>query len=111
VLARRPVRAAHCLTSVQWSPTGEHILLAYGRRHASLLTGTAATTPAATPNAADPPPITVLEIYDARTLARVFDFPSSVHEVNAAAFHPAPGCGLAFGTKDGAVCVLARRGE
>ncbi|KAL5996818.1 hypothetical protein ACLOJK_007738 [Asimina triloba] len=31
------IRAAHCLTSIQFSPTSEHILLAYGRRHGSLL--------------------------------------------------------------------------
>ncbi|WJX78214.1 hypothetical protein P8452_61460 [Trifolium repens] len=37
VLASRAIRAAHCLTSIQFSPTSEHILLAYGRRHGSLL--------------------------------------------------------------------------
>ncbi|XP_042518649.1 uncharacterized protein LOC122092396 isoform X2 [Macadamia integrifolia] len=37
VLASRAIRAAHCLTSIQFSPTSEHILLAYGRRHSSLL--------------------------------------------------------------------------
>ena len=123
VLARRPVRAAHCLTSVQWSPTGEHILLAYGRRHASLLLGgeggdgradgdSGATLPAPatttpTPTTA-PPSHTVLEIYEAATLRRSAALRSAEHEVNAAAFHPGPGCGLVFGTKDGALCVLGR---
>eukprot|EP00257_Ricinus_communis_P016005 XP_015574047.1 uncharacterized protein LOC8265690 [Ricinus communis] len=37
VLASRAIRAAHCLTSIQFSPTSEHLLLAYGRRHGSLL--------------------------------------------------------------------------
>ncbi|XP_068665485.1 uncharacterized protein [Aristolochia californica] len=37
VLTSRAIRAAHCLTSIQFSPTSEHILLAYGRRHSSLL--------------------------------------------------------------------------
>ncbi|OAO94887.1 hypothetical protein AXX17_AT5G42020 [Arabidopsis thaliana] len=37
VLVSRAIRAAHCLTSIQFSPTSEHILLAYGRRHGSLL--------------------------------------------------------------------------
>ncbi|KAI7983929.1 Activating molecule in BECN1-regulated autophagy protein 1 [Camellia lanceoleosa] len=37
VLVSRAIRAAHCLTSIQFSPTSEHILLAYGRRHSSLL--------------------------------------------------------------------------
>ena len=31
VLARAPVTAAHCLTSVQFSPTSHLLLLAYGR--------------------------------------------------------------------------------
>ena len=31
VWAKR-IRAAHCLTSLQFSPTSEHILLAYGRQ-------------------------------------------------------------------------------
>ncbi|PWZ36537.1 hypothetical protein Zm00014a_004511 [Zea mays] len=37
VLATRAIKAAHCLTSIQFSPTSEHILLAYGRQHSSLL--------------------------------------------------------------------------
>lgn len=31
VLHARQIKAAHCLTSVQFSPTSEHLLLAYGR--------------------------------------------------------------------------------
>lgn len=31
VVRARPVRAAHCLTSIQFSPTSQHLLLAYGR--------------------------------------------------------------------------------
>ena len=31
------IRAAHCLTSVQFSPCCEHMLLAYGKKHISLL--------------------------------------------------------------------------
>lgn len=37
VWAKR-IRAAHCLTSLQFSPTSEHILLAYGRLVLSLIT-------------------------------------------------------------------------
>ena len=37
VWAKR-IRAAHCLTSLQFSPTSEHILLAYGRLVLSLVT-------------------------------------------------------------------------
>lgn len=31
VLHSKQIKAAHCLTSVQFSPTSEHLLLAYGR--------------------------------------------------------------------------------
>lgn len=31
------IRAAHCLTSVQFSPACDHLLLAYGKKHISLL--------------------------------------------------------------------------
>lgn len=31
------IRAAHCLTSVQFSPGCGHMLLAYGKKHISLL--------------------------------------------------------------------------
>lgn len=37
VLSARRIRAAHCLTSVQFSPTSEHVLVAYGRKHSSLI--------------------------------------------------------------------------
>jgi hypothetical protein len=31
VLRARPIKAAHCLTTLQFSPTSQHLLLAYGR--------------------------------------------------------------------------------
>ena len=31
VLRSRPVKAAHCLTAIQFSPASQHLLLAYGR--------------------------------------------------------------------------------
>ena len=36
LLKARPIHAAHCLTSIQFSPSGEFLLLAYGKRHISL---------------------------------------------------------------------------
>ena len=36
VLAARSIAAADCLTRVQVSPTGQHVLLAYGRRSKQL---------------------------------------------------------------------------
>ncbi len=38
VIWAKRIRAAHCLTSLQFSPTSEHILLAYGRHVLSLVT-------------------------------------------------------------------------
>lgn len=32
----RPIQAAHCMTSLQFSPSSGHLLVAYGRRHISL---------------------------------------------------------------------------
>ncbi|KAJ8543739.1 hypothetical protein K7X08_025357 [Anisodus acutangulus] len=37
MLVSRAVRAADCLTSIQFFPTSEHLLLAYGHRHSSLM--------------------------------------------------------------------------
>lgn len=37
VLGARRLRAAHCLTSLQVSPAGQLLLVAYGRRHISLV--------------------------------------------------------------------------
>ena len=37
VLAAKAIRAAHCLTSIQFSPSSEHLLLAYGRCACALL--------------------------------------------------------------------------
>jgi hypothetical protein len=31
VLCAKAIRAAHCLTSIQFSPSSQHLLLAYGR--------------------------------------------------------------------------------
>lgn len=31
VVGAKAIRAAHCLTSIQFSPTSQHLLLAYGR--------------------------------------------------------------------------------
>ena len=31
VIASRPIKAAHCLTAIQFSPGSRHIMLAYGR--------------------------------------------------------------------------------
>lgn len=36
IVAARPIRAAQCLTSIQFSPTSQHLLVAYGRRHINL---------------------------------------------------------------------------
>ena len=99
VLAARSVRAAHCLTSIQFSPTSEHVLLAYGRRHSSLLLLIADGGSCITVH-------TILEVYRISDMSLVRVLPSAEDEVNVACFHPAAGGGLAYGTKEGRLRIL-----
>jgi activator-of-BECN1-regulated-autophagy protein 1 len=78
------VRAAHCLTSIQFSPTSEHVLLAYGRRHSSLLLLVADGGSCVTVH-------TILEVYRISDMNLVRVLPSAEDEVNVACFHPSPG--------------------
>ncbi|XVF72118.1 hypothetical protein PTKIN_Ptkin12aG0095100 [Pterospermum kingtungense] len=98
VLVSRAIRAAHCLTSIQFSPTSEHILLAYGRRHGSLksIVIEGKTSPI----------YTVLEVYRVSDMELVRVLPSAEDEVNVACFHPFAGGGLVYGTKEGRLRVL-----
>ncbi|KAK8944354.1 hypothetical protein KSP39_PZI008234 [Platanthera zijinensis] len=100
VLASRAIRAAHCLTSIQFSPTSEHILLAYGRRHSSLLRSILIDGETAIPV------YTILEIYRVSDMELVRVLPSAEDEVNVACFHPLPGGGLVYGTKEGKLRIL-----
>ena len=154
VLASAPVRAASALTCVQWSPSSERVLLAYGRRHPALAEAAeaagaaggaeeareggegaeqlrlgalpedpAARAAAAAVAAAEaslgsllsarpirlPPPRAhvVIEVVDARDPSSVVASVSSAEdEVNAAAFHPHAGGGIAYGTKEGRLRLL-----
>lgn len=101
VLAARAVRAAHCLTSIQFSPTSEHVLLAYGRRHSSLLLLVADGGACVTVH-------TILEVYRCSDMRLVRALPSAEDEVNVACFHPSPGGGVAYGTKEGRLRILRR---
>nr|CAB3456737.1 unnamed protein product [Digitaria exilis] len=107
VLASRAVKAAHCLTSVQFSPTSEHILLAYGRQHNSLLSTVLMDGETSVSL------YTVLEVY---MVYRVSDMKlvrvlrSAGDEVNVACFHPSPGSGLVYGTKEGKLRFLQHSG-
>ncbi|KAJ4832304.1 hypothetical protein Tsubulata_008651 [Turnera subulata] len=100
VLVSRAIRAAHCLTSIQFSPTSEHILLAYGRRHVSLLTSIVIDGETSSPI------YTVLEVYRVSDMELVRVLPSAEDEVNVACFHPFAGGGLVYGTKEGKLRVL-----
>ncbi|PKA58754.1 Protein Mut11 [Apostasia shenzhenica] len=100
VLASRAIRAAHCLTSIQFSPTSEHILLAYGRRHSSLLRSILIDGETAIPI------YTILEVYRVSDMELVRVLPSAEDEVNVACFHPLPGGGLVYGTKEGKLRIL-----
>ncbi|CAA0407368.1 unnamed protein product [Arabidopsis thaliana] len=100
VLVSRAIRAAHCLTSIQFSPTSEHILLAYGRRHGSLLRSIVSDGETTSHF------FTVLEIYRVSDMELVIVLPSSEDEVNVACFHPSPGGGLVYGTKEGKLRIF-----
>ncbi|KAK3268211.1 hypothetical protein CYMTET_23274 [Cymbomonas tetramitiformis] len=100
VLAARAVRAAHCLTSIQFSPSSEHLLLAYGRRHPSLLRTLWAD------GGHIIPVHTILEVYKVSDMQCIRVVPSAEDEVNVACFHPMPGGGLAYGTKEGRLRIL-----
>ncbi|KAJ4878238.1 Transducin family protein / WD-40 repeat family protein [Raphanus sativus] len=100
VIVSRQIRAAHCLTSIQFSPTSEHILLAYGRHHGSLLNSIVSDGEATLHF------FTVLEIYRVSDMELVRVLPSSEDEVNVACFHPSPGGGLVYGTKEGSLRIF-----
>ncbi|KAK9099751.1 hypothetical protein Scep_023181 [Stephania cephalantha] len=100
VLASRAIRAAHCLTSIQFSPTSEHILLAYGRRHNSLLRSIVVDGETTLPI------YTILEVYRVSDMELVRVLPSAEDEVNVACFHPLVGGGLVYGTKEGKLRIL-----
>ncbi|XP_024386314.1 uncharacterized protein [Physcomitrium patens] len=102
VLASRAVRAAHCLTSIQFSPTSGHILLAYGRRHNSLLRSLVVDGSATIPIRV----YTILEVYRVSDMELVRVLPSAEDEVNVACFHPQVGGGLVYGTKEGKLRIL-----
>ncbi|KAK4769417.1 hypothetical protein SAY86_027567 [Trapa natans] len=100
VLASRRIRAAHCLTSIQFSPTSEHLLLAYGRRHNTLLKSVVVDGETAAPV------YTILEVYRISDMTLVRVLPSAEDEVNVACFHPLAGGGLVYGTKEGKLRIL-----
>lgn len=101
VVRARRVRAAHCLTSVQFSPTGDHILLAYGKKHSSLLRSLVMDGGTLMPMH------TILEVVALKDMGLVRVLPSVEDEINAACFHPFPGGGLAYGTKEGRLRVVS----
>eukprot|EP01025_Chloroclados_australasicus_P033560 TRINITY_DN3426_c0_g1_i1.p1 TRINITY_DN3426_c0_g1~~TRINITY_DN3426_c0_g1_i1.p1 ORF type:complete len:700 (-),score=69.59 TRINITY_DN3426_c0_g1_i1:4159-6258(-) len=101
LLWRRAVRVGMCLTSVQWSPSSDYLLVAYGRKHIALLResvdrsdGSVSTTH------------TIMEIYKVKGLKLVCVLPSSEDEVNVATWHPVPGQGIVYGTKEGRLRIL-----
>lgn len=95
-----PVRAAHCLTALQFSPTSSHLLLAYGRRHLSLLRSFGSDGSTILPIH------TIIEVYRVCDMSLVRVLPSAEDELNVATFHPHPGGGLVYGTKNGRVRQL-----
>ncbi|KAF6156839.1 hypothetical protein GIB67_002756, partial [Kingdonia uniflora] len=83
-----------------FSPTSEHILLAYGRRHSSLLRSIVIDGETTVPV------YTILEVYRVSDMELVRVLPSAEDEVNVACFHPLVGEGLVYGTKEGKLRIL-----
>ena len=102
VLSAKGLAAAHCLTSIQVSPTSKHVLVAYGRRHMALLESLVADRTSITPMH------TIVEMYSLPNLELVDTVVSAEDEVNVATFHPIPGEGFAYGTKEGRLQRLRR---
>lgn len=103
VLQSRSISAGHCLTSVQFSPGSDMILLSYGRKHTSLLRHLQT-------NEATVVQIhTLLELYSTKTLTLVRVMHSGEDEANTALFHPFPGEGIIYGTKTGKLRILRHR--
>ncbi|GLI66589.1 hypothetical protein VaNZ11_010509 [Volvox africanus] len=94
LLHARPVLAAHCMTSVQLSPAGDHVLVAYGRRHISLCSLVACMGQLAVVHS-------VVEIYSVPDLVLRRVLLSADDEVNVAVFNAFPAEGMAYGTKEG----------
>ena len=105
VIVAKNLSAAHCLTSIQFSPTSQHVLVAYGRRHMALLDSVVADAGTITPMH------TVMEVYSLPDLDLVETFASAEDEVNVAIFHPVPGEGIAYGTKEGRLQRIYRLAE
>ncbi|KAF6258998.1 hypothetical protein COO60DRAFT_1701054 [Scenedesmus sp. NREL 46B-D3] len=103
VLAARSMAAADCLTCVQVSPTGQHVLLAYGRRSKQLNCLVAGQGSFEVWH-------TALQVYRMSDLTLVRQMISRDDEVNVAAWHPCPGRGIAYGTKSGRVRIIAAGG-
>ncbi|KAG6420034.1 hypothetical protein SASPL_116548 [Salvia splendens] len=88
------------LSVMAFSPTSEHLLLAYGRRHSSLLKSVVIDGDTTVPI------YTILEIYRVSDMELVRVLPSAEDEVNVACFHPLVGGGLVYGTKEGKLRIL-----
>ncbi|CAM8902843.1 unnamed protein product [Rhodiola kirilowii] len=100
VLSSQAIRAAHCLTSIQFSPSSENLLLAYGRRHSSLLKSIVIDGETIVSI------YSILEIYRVSDMELVRVLPSADDEVNVACFHPSVGGGIVYGTKEGKLRIL-----
>ncbi|KAE9452980.1 hypothetical protein C3L33_15120, partial [Rhododendron williamsianum] len=101
---------------MQFSPTSEHLLLAYGRRHSSLLKSVVIDGDTTVPITLfwsnqylyfhKTRSFSVIQIYRVSDMELVRVLPSAEDEVNVACFHPSVGSGLVYGTKEGKLRVL-----
>lgn len=100
VIRSRPISAGHCLTSVQFSPGSDMILLSYGRKHHSLVRELVSRGQTVAKIH------TLLEVYRASDLSLERVLHSVEDEANTACFHPFPGEGIFYGTKGGKLRIL-----
>lgn len=100
IIRSRPISAGHCLTSVQFSPGSDMILLSYGRKHRSLVRELVSRGQTVAKIH------TLLEVYRASDLSLERVLHSMEDEANTACFHPFPGEGIFYGTKGGKLRIL-----
>ncbi|KAH0854871.1 hypothetical protein HID58_031355 [Brassica napus] len=119
VLVSRAIRAAHCLTSIQ-APSltqnstvfvkyvNDPVVLSELRAHiACIWTASWFSLKSIVSDGETTSHFfTVLEIYRVADMELVRILPSSEDEVNVACFHPSPGGGLVYGTKEGKLRIF-----
>ncbi|XP_023534521.1 uncharacterized protein LOC111796064 [Cucurbita pepo subsp. pepo] len=88
VLKTKGIKAGYAVNAIQFSPTSKYIVVGYGRRHYSLK------------GIGWPCPYTILEIYRISDMKLIRSISSHTAVINVARFHPKPGEGVVYCTKE-----------